>query len=64
MNLHLMKEVCAKLLRSHFPPVNVAFAYGSAVFKQHSRTKVQDKILIVGGRRRGQGRSPLPTRIN
>ena len=46
MKLHLMKEVCAKLLRSYFPPVEFAFAYGSAVFKQHSRTKVQILLLV------------------
>ena len=38
--MHPIKEVYTKFLRSHFPPVRFAFAYGSAVFKQHGRAKV------------------------
>jgi translocator assembly and maintenance protein 41 len=48
MAQHILNKKVFSLL-SHFPPVELAFAYGSAVFKQHGREmgKMIDLVFVV-----------------
>ena len=38
--MHPAKEIYSTVLKQLFPPVRFAFAYGSAVFQQYGREKV------------------------